>query len=109
MIDREPTTLIEAAFIKCLNLAGQPPSLTVRSAPALIDDLKTTLSQKAIEIGYRGEIHVTHDSNLAGSSVTVEWSEGGLTFDPERVRSEVEALASSHFQSHDNDTGHKNS
>jgi len=109
MIDKEPTTLIEAAFIKCLNLAGQPPSLTVRSAPALIEDLKATLSQKAIEIGYRGEIHVTQNPDLSGSSVTVEWSEGGLTFDPERVRAEVEALALSHFQSHDNDTGHKNS
>lgn len=109
MIDREPTTLIEAAFVKCLNLAGRPPSLTVRSAPELIDNLKATLSQKAIEIGYRGEIHVTQNPDLSGSSVTVEWSEGGLTFDPERVSAEVEALASSHFQSHDNDTGQKNS
>lgn len=107
MIDRQPTNLIEAAFIKCLNLAGQPPSLTVRSAPALVDDLKANLSQKAMEMGYRGEIHIQHDPELAGTSVTIEWSEGGVTFDPDRVRAEVEALASTHFQSHDDNTGQK--
>lgn len=105
MIDREPTALIEAAFMKCLNLAGQPPSMTIRIAPALVDDLKAGLTEKANEIGYVGKINVTQSADLSGSSVTIEWSDGGLTFDPDRIRSEVEALASSLFQSHDTSTG----
>lgn len=109
LIDREPTALIEAAFIKCLNLARQPPSLTIHTAPALIDDLKAGLSRKAIEIGYRGEIHVTENASLSGSSVMIEWSGGGLTFDPERVSAEVDALAASHFQEQGNDRGSINS
>lgn len=109
MIDREPTALIEAAFIKCLNLARHPSGLTVLAASALVEDLKASLAQKASEIGYRGEIHVTHSPDLSGSSVMIEWSEGGLSFEPERIVSEVEALAASYFQTYENNTGHKSS
>ena len=98
MIDREPTALIQAAFIKCLSLAGQTPSLTIHSAELIVDELKALLSQKALDQGYRGEIIVLGNPTLAGSSVMIEWSDGGLTFDPEKVRSEVETLALTYFQ-----------
>ena len=98
MIDREPTALIQAAFIKCLNLAGQTPSLTVHSSEIIVDELKALLSQRAADHGYRGEIIVVGNPNLEGSSVTIEWPDGGLTFDPDKVRSEVESLASTYFQ-----------
>lgn len=102
MIDREPTALIEAAFVKCLALAGQTPSLTVNASPEIVNDLQSILATKALENGYRGEILVLPNPALSGSAVAIEWSEGGLNFDPERILQEVESFTMTYFQSEPN-------
>lgn len=102
MIEQHPTKLVEAAFTQCLNLAGQTPNLTINTSHDIADHLRENLKQKALESGYRGEIQVIQNSALTGSAVTIEWTDGGLNFDPARISAAVEELAQNYFQSQSN-------
>lgn len=102
MIEQHPTKLVEAAFTKCLGLAGQTPNLTINTSPEIADELRENLKQKGQESGFRGEIHVIRNSAFSGSAVTIEWTDGGLNFDLARISAAVEDLAQSYFQSQSN-------
>lgn len=105
MIEQQPTTLIETAFVRCLGLAGQTPSMTITTSQELVQSLQENLKQKALESGYNGEIQFSRNSALSVSGVTIQWADGGLNFDPERISSEVEIVARDFFQSQLNAKG----
>lgn len=82
---------IEGVLAQCLETMREEPRVLVRVHDALLDPLRERLDAIAGSIGYEGRIVIVADEGLAIGDCRVEWADGGMVRDTERLWRDVEA------------------
>ncbi len=72
------------------------PRVVVRLHDSLLDPLRERLEPVTAAAGYDGRIVLLADPGLAVGDCRVEWADGGIERDSERLWREVEAALARH-------------
>lgn len=81
---------IEAAIRDCLEQVMSEPKVVVRVHDSLLDALKARIDGIAERSGYTGKVVLLADDRLDAADCRVEWADGGLEREGERLWSEID-------------------
>ncbi len=87
---RTPFALIEEAARECLQQARAAQHLSIRVHESLTERTEQIFARLAHEGGFAGKIVVLADPHLARGDARIEWADGGVAIDQERVAQAVE-------------------
>lgn len=76
---------IEGLVRACFEELGAEPRLVVRVGPELAAPLKERIDELAVKAGYPGRVVLVPADDLNGAEARVEWADGGVTRDPDRL------------------------
>jgi flagellar assembly protein FliH len=87
------TTECEAVIADALAATIEEPRLILRAAAPLAEALEPKLTAAAERAGFAGRLTIIADSALAEDAVRLEWAEGGVERDPQRLMAIIESAA----------------
>lgn len=90
LIAREPTAEIEALLAECMATLDGVPHLVVRCHPDLADPLRDIADRQMALSGFSGRLVVMGDPDRKLGDARLEWADGGLVRDMDRVIAAVE-------------------
>jgi flagellar assembly protein FliH len=82
---------IEAVLADCLEQLKSEPRLVAYVPAALLDSMNERIAQISASRGFDGRIVLIGDDQLGGSDCRIEWADGGLERDCNRIRQDIEA------------------
>ena len=97
LIRRQPTALLESLFSQCLEHLGDAPHVALRVNDALADSLQAKVATIAEQRGFKGRIIVLGDPETRCGDCRIEWADGGIVRDFERLRLSVADIVNRHL------------
>lgn len=82
---------IEAVLADCLDQLKNEPRLVAYVPAALLDSMNERVAQVSASRGFDGRIVLIGDETLGDSDCRIEWADGGLERDCNRIRQDIEA------------------
>ncbi len=101
LIQREPTALLESLFSKCLEYLGEAPHIAIRVNDALAERLQDKIQETAARQGFPGKVIVLGDPETQTGDCRIEWADGGVTRDFEKLKLNVNEIVRRHLASGD--------
>lgn len=89
---------IESLVARALGDLMDQPRLFVRVNGALADTMRSALRDLQVTTGYEGRVVVRPDNSMAQGDCRLEWGEGGVERDTDRLWAEVEAAVGRHLE-----------
>jgi flagellar assembly protein FliH len=84
-----PMRAIEAAARTAFEDLRGAPHMAARVAPDLVEATEALLKRLAREVGYEGRLVVLGEPDIAVGDARIEWADGGVVRDQERLRARV--------------------
>jgi flagellar assembly protein FliH len=81
---------IENAVMDCLSHLDRLPKVTVKVAPALVDEMKEKTKSLAAQASFDGKLVFVGDEGLAPGDCRVEWGDGGAERDQGAVWAQID-------------------
>lgn len=81
---------IEGAVLDCLSHLDRLPKVTIKVAPALLDQVKEKAKGLAAQVSFDGKLAVVGDPGLTLGDCRVEWGDGGAERDQSRVWAQID-------------------
>jgi flagellar assembly protein FliH len=88
---RAHTTELEALFGDAFEHAIEEPRVLVRTSPAMRGALEPLVRATADQAGFEGKLSIIDDPRLAETDCRIEWADGGVEHDPQRLMDVIEA------------------
>lgn len=89
---------IESLVGRALGDLMDQPRLFVRVNGAIADTMRSALRDLQVTTGYEGRVVVRPDNSMAQGDCRLEWGEGGIERDTDRLWAEVEAAVGRHLE-----------
>jgi flagellar assembly protein FliH len=89
---------IESLVSRALGDLMDQPRLFVRVNGAVADTMRSALRDLQVTSGYEGRVVVRPDNTMAQGDCRLEWGEGGIERDTDRLWAEVEAAVGRHLE-----------
>lgn len=99
LLQRDPTTLLEAIFSDCLEHLSDAPHIAIRVNDALAERLQDKVQEIAARNGFAGKTIVLGDPETPSGDFRIEWADGGVSRDFETLRLHVNEIVTRHFGS----------
>lgn len=103
LVRREPASLLESLFERCLEHLGEAPRVTVRVNDAVAEPLREKVESAAARRGYAGSIVVLEDPETQQGDCRIEWGDGGVSRDYESLRRHVAEIVERHLMARGGD------
>jgi flagellar assembly protein FliH len=91
LLQRGMAAEIEALLVKCLETLRSEPWFTIRVPADQVDELVERVQTVGNSRGYEGRLAVVGDETLELGDCRIEWAQGGMIRDRERIWSGIEA------------------
>lgn len=89
---------IESLVARALGDLMDQPRLFVRVNGAVADTMRSAIRDLQVTSGYEGRVVVRPDNSMAQGDCRLEWGEGGVERDTDRLWAEVEAAVGRHLE-----------
>jgi flagellar assembly protein FliH len=99
-VARHGTDEIEAIAVKTLAEMSQEPRLVIRVAESIFDDMNQRIETITRNQAFVGKVIVLGDPELGVSDCRIEWADGGIEHDQERVWQEIDRIMDFHQDSY---------
>ncbi len=83
---------IESLVTDCLSRLSEEPRLVVRVHDDNLDPLRHAIDRIAAGSDFAGRVVLLADSALAATDARVEWADGGVERDVQRITAEIDAI-----------------
>jgi flagellar assembly protein FliH len=91
LLQRGMAAEIEALLLQCLETLRSEPWFTIRVPAEQVDELVERVQTVGNSRGYEGRLTVVGDETLKLGDCRIEWAQGGMIRDRERIWSGIEA------------------
>lgn len=98
---RMPEANLEALFADALELIGETPHVTFRVNDALVEPVRKAVSSIADERGFTGKIVVLGDRETKIGDCSLQWADGGIELEGEKIRDAISAIVKHHLEKMD--------
>jgi flagellar assembly protein FliH len=85
LMRQKPLAEFEALIEECIAEIHEEPCVVVRVSPSLVEPMKDKVAALASRLNPSNEVTVTGDPSLSDMDCRVEWSDGGIERDYERL------------------------
>ncbi|MBI1261039.1 MAG: flagellar assembly protein H [Rhizobiales bacterium] len=92
LIATRPQTEIEAVLRDCLSHLNREPHIILRVSPDLVDSMKDSVDQMAMERGLSGRIILLGEGSMAPGDCLVEWADGGVERDRKAIEADIDSM-----------------
>jgi len=82
---------IDALVAECLREAHDEPRIILRVSEAIFPEIRDRLGRISALAGYSGKLMLQADAAIADGDCRIEWGQGGVERDTERLEHEIEA------------------
>lgn len=94
LVERQPLAELEAILRDCLGELRSAPHLAVRLAESLVEPMRERLDMLQRQTGFKGQILVLGDPEIAEGDGRIDWADGGIVRDQARMNEALdEAMA----------------
>ncbi len=83
---------VETVVGDCLERLHDEPRIVIRVADAVLDQVEARIAELAARAGFEGKIVYLAQDGLNPGDVRVEWADGGVERDSERLWREIEQI-----------------
>lgn len=97
LISRHPELNTEALFSDALEYAGDAPHIAVTVNDAHAERVQTIVTKLAAERGFDGKIVVLGDPETAVGDCSLQWADGGVALETDKLRAAIAGLVRSHL------------
>lgn len=98
MIATRPETEIEAVFRDCLTHLNREPHILLRVSTPLVERLKGTVDQMAMERGLSGRVILLGEPAMTEGDCVVEWADGGVVRDRAEIEAEINQIVARYVE-----------
>ncbi len=96
-LTEKPLAALEGAIRECLGHARQAPHLVLRVHESTVEAAESLIKRLAQETGFAGRLIVLGEPDMASGDGRIEWADGGLVVDSQRLSELVEQAVASVF------------
>lgn len=89
LIATRPQAEIKAVLRDCLTHLNREPHILLRVSSSLIERLKDTVDQMAMERGLSGRIILLGETSMSEGDCVVEWADGGVIRSKTEIEQEI--------------------
>lgn len=100
LIDRQPASEIELLITECLSTIGSVSHLVIRCHPELADAVRDLASVRMQTSGFAGRLVVMGDPEIVPGDARIEWADGGIVRDVNKLSAEIDARIAEYFAAH---------
>lgn len=97
LISRNPALSVEALFADALEYAGDAPHIAVTVNDACAERIQQIVTKVAAERAYTGKVVVLGDPETKTGDCSLQWADGGVAVDRERIESTLSGLVRKHL------------
>lgn len=97
LLAQQPTGEIEALIAECLATLDTVPHLVIRCRPDLADAVRDLATARMATSGFTGRLVVLGDPDIGPGDARLEWADGGVVRDMDRISAAVDARIQSFF------------
>jgi flagellar assembly protein FliH len=100
LIDQQPAAEIELLITECLSTIGSVSHLVIRCHPELADAVRDLASARMQTSGFAGRLVVMGDPEIVPGDARIEWADGGIVRDVNKLSAEIDARIAEYFAAH---------
>lgn len=100
LIDRQPAAEIELLITECLSTIGSVSHLVIRCHPELADAVRDLAAARMQTSGFAGRLVVMGDPEIVPGDARIEWADGGIVRDVNKLSAEIDARIAEYFAAH---------
>jgi flagellar assembly protein FliH len=105
LVGREPTAELEALIAECMPSLSGVPHLVIRCHEDLADQIRDIANAQIATSGYAGRLVVMGEPDLRLGDGRLEWVDGGLTRDTDRLDVEIDETIAAYLAAKANKAG----
>lgn len=97
LISRHPTLNTEALFREALEHASDAPHIAITVNDAHAEEIQKAVTAQSAERGFTGKLIVLGDPETKTGDCALQWADGGISIDSDKVRGEIMKLVRNHL------------
>lgn len=100
LMDREPTSEIEALVAECLASLDAVPHLVIRCNPELADAVREIATSRISTSGFSGRLVVLGEPDIRMGDARLEWADGGIVRDSAALEADIDQRIAQFIAAH---------